>query len=99
MSKSMQPGDDSASRGGVVWYPASHQSHAHPVKGISPALTFSLESTHYSIRCEKSPTRCWKHGTIYQKQLAATYWYWATLEKVYLPCLIVNAEVLGKVCC
>lgn len=68
MSISVQPGDESAGRGGVVWYSASHQSHVHPVKTILPALTFPLKSTHYSVRCEKSPTRRWEEGTVVQSK-------------------------------
>lgn len=63
MSMSVYAGEE-AGRGGVVWYPASHQFQHCPPRYVSVfALTFSLQSAHYGVRCEKSPTRRWELRT------------------------------------
>lgn len=63
ISMSVYAGEE-AGRGGVVWYPASHQFQCCPlIYSAASVLTSSLQGAHYGVRCEKSPTRRWELRT------------------------------------
>lgn len=65
--------------------------------GIVSILTSPLQCTHYSVRCEKSPTRRGKLRTASENCQYVVLVCLSFAPGLYSPCFIVNPEVRREI--